>query len=99
MTLLINYLNYLLLYKGAGLVEAVPGRGCSYCKGVSGDVLLKWVPKSASWYNNDPFLFSAKADISLGHIFKILYSWYKNRPNFLNLISKFLKFACINFRK
>ena len=28
------------------------------------DVLLKWVAKSASWYNNDP-LFSAKTDINI----------------------------------
>ena len=24
-------------------------------KGLSWDVLLKWVPKSASWYNDDPY--------------------------------------------
>ena len=36
-----------------------PGGGGSKYKGLSGDVPLKWVSKSASWYNDDP-LFSAK---------------------------------------
>ena len=40
---------------------------------------LKWVSKSASWYNNDP-LFSAKIGINVGHIFKILLNWHENRP-------------------
>ena len=37
--------------------------------GLSGDVPLKWVSKSASWYNDDPF--SAKTGINMDHIFKI----------------------------
>ena len=36
----------------------------------SADVPLKWVSKSASWYNYDP-LFSAKTGINMGHISKI----------------------------
>ena len=56
------------------------------------DVPLKWVSKSASWYNYDP-LFSAKTGINMGHIFKILINWCENKPNFINLIPKFLKFA------
>ena len=50
---------------------------------------LKWVAKSASWYNDDP-LFSAKSGINMGHIFKIFLKWRKNRPNFINLKPKFL---------
>ena len=46
------------------------GGGGSWYKGLSRDVLLKWVAKSASWYNNDP-LFSARTGINMGHIFKI----------------------------
>ena len=38
--------------------------------GLSGDMPLKGVAKSASWYNDDP-LFSAKTGINMGHIFKI----------------------------
>ena len=56
------------------------------------EVLLKWVAKLASWYDDDP-LFSAKTGINIGHIFKIFWNWCKNRPNFINLIPKFLKFA------
>ena len=66
------------------------GRG-SYYKGLSGDVPLKWVSKSASWYNNDP-LFSAKTGINMGHIFRIFQNWRENRPNFINLIPNFPKF-------
>ena len=62
-------------------------------KGLSVDVPLKWVSKSASWYNDDP-LFSAKTGINMGHIFKIYqFNWHENRPNFINLIQKFPKFA------
>ena len=43
----------------------------AYYKGLSGNVPLKWVSKSASWYNDDTLLFSAKTGIKIGHIFKI----------------------------
>ena len=38
--------------------------------------------KSASWYDDDP-LFSAKAGINMGHIFKIFLNWRENRPHFI----------------
>ena len=39
-------------------------------KDLFGVVLLKWVSKSTSWYNDNP-LFDAKTGINMGHIFKI----------------------------
>ena len=48
--------------------------------------------KVASWYNDDP-LFSAKTGINMGHIFKIYLNWHEKRPNFINLIPKFPKYA------
>ena len=42
----------------------------SKCFTVSWDVPLKLVPKSSSWYNNDP-LFNAEPGINMGHIYKI----------------------------
>ena len=47
------------------------GVGSHYKGHRSGFVPLKWITKSASWYNDDP-LFSAKTGINLGHIFKFL---------------------------
>ena len=60
-------------------------------KSLSGDVPLKWVSKSASWYNDGP-LFSAKTGINMGNIFKFFLNRCENRPNFINLIPKFPKF-------
>ena len=68
---------------------SLPG-GVLSTKVSSGDVPLKRVSKSAS--NDDP-LFSAKTGINMGHIFKIFFNWGENRPNFINLVPKFLKFA------
>ena len=51
-------------------MQSVPG-GSQY-KGLSGDVPLKWVAKSASWHNDD-FIFSAKTGIKhMIIIFKIV---------------------------
>ena len=51
-------------------LEGVPGTGGSLYKCLSGDMPLKWVSKSAAWYNDDPLL-SATTGINMGHIFKI----------------------------
>ena len=59
--------------------------GVSQYKGLSRDMWQKWVPKSASWFNDDP-LFNAKTGINMGHIFKIVQNLCENRPNFINLI-------------
>ena len=48
--------------------------------------------KIRPWYNDDP-LFSAEIGVNMGHIFKIFLNWCENRPNFINLIPKFPKFA------
>ena len=49
--------------------ELGPGEGGSQYKGLSGNVPMKWVAKSASW-NDDP-LFSAKTGVKMGHISQI----------------------------
>ena len=49
-----------------------PGEGGSQYKGLSRDMPLKWVSKSAFRYNNDP-LFNAKTGINMGHVFYIKF--------------------------
>ena len=71
------------------IIRGGGGGGVTKRKGLSWDVPLKLVAKSASWYMiDDPF--SAKTCITMGHIF----------TNFLKLVQKlaqfnhnFLKFA------
>ena len=63
--------------------------GGSLYKGLSGDVPLKWVSKSASWYETLFSMFSAKTGISMGHIFEKILIWHEITPNFINLIPKF----------
>ena len=67
---------------------------------LSGGFLVQWsiwgraaeMGRKISLYNDDP-LFSAKTGINMGHIFTIFKNWHENKPNFVNLITKFPMFA------